>query len=159
MTIPSESPTERRTVFTRFANAISKYAVAPYKFVFASAFVWHSLAVRSFTMTPFAVLRATTTTRPISFISGDILQYLGGLNIGYAVLCLQSLFLPPKDLASRKRNALVLAAGGLSQLWFTVRFYSFARWNVRGMMPIFIGDAFITLISLLYYFQHDPDEE
>lgn len=60
-------------------------------------------------MTPFGTLRAVTTARPISFTSAEILQYLGGLNLGYAVLALQGLLLPKRETVSRKRAALILS--------------------------------------------------
>lgn len=60
-------------------------------------------------MTPFSTLRAVTTARPISFTSAEILQYLGGLNLGYAVLALQGLLLSQRETVSRKRAALILS--------------------------------------------------
>lgn len=135
------------------------FAVSPHKFAFGSAFIWHTIAARYFTMAPFQILRSTTLSRPISFVSAEIVQYLGGLNIGYAILALQSLFLAPSDVAGRKRNALVLAIASLSQVWFTGRFYRNGRWSVSGMLPIFIGDAFVSLVTLLYYLQQERHEE
>ncbi|PJF19533.1 hypothetical protein PSACC_00652 [Paramicrosporidium saccamoebae] len=105
-TIPSPS----LGIFRRFLTALSNYSPTPHRVVFTSAFIWHSLAVRYFVMTPFSTLRAVTHIRPITFTSAEILQYLGGLNIGYAILALQGLLLPATDVDGRKRSALVLAA-------------------------------------------------
>lgn len=98
-----------RSWLERFFKALSNYTPSPARFVFSSALLWHSLAVRSFIMTPFSTLRAVTTARPISFTSAEILQYLGGLNLGYAVLALQGLLLSQRETVSRKRAALILS--------------------------------------------------
>jgi hypothetical protein len=158
-TLPNTPP--QSNFFRRFLRNLSYYSPAPHRVVFTSAFFWHSLAVRYFIMTPFSTLRAVTHVRPITFISAEIVQYLGGLNIGYALLAIQGLFLPASDVDGRKRNALVLAAASLSQVWFTVKFWRNARWALAGMIPIFIGDAMISLLALVYYFQqeHRPNRE
>ena len=99
----------KRGLFSRFLTALSYYSPAPHRIVFSTAFTWHSLAVRYFIMTPFSTLRAVTHVRPITFTSAEILQYLGGLNIGYAILALQGLFSSAADVDGRKRSALVLS--------------------------------------------------
>ncbi len=93
----------------RFLGSLAHYSPAPHRIVFTSAFAWHALAVRYFVMTPFSTLRALTHVRPVTFTSAEILQYLGGLNIGYALLALQGLLLPSRDADGRKRCALVLS--------------------------------------------------
>lgn len=137
-------------------RSLSHYSIPPHRFVFTSALIWHTLAARSFLMVPFQVLRRVSTVRPITFLSAEIVQHLGGLNLGYAVLALQSLFLPSGEQVTRRRNALVLAVAGLSQVWLNWRFFGNGRWSPSGLLPIYIGDAFITLISILYCLQDEP---
>lgn len=102
-------PPQGPSLFHRFLHSLAHYAPAPHRIVFTSAFAWHSLAVRYFVMTPFSTLRAVTHVRPVTFTSAEILQYLGGMNVGYALLALQGLFLPSTDVDGRKRSALVLS--------------------------------------------------
>lgn len=104
-----ENSSFRPSLSRRFLTALSHYTLAPHRLVFTSALAWHSLAARYFIITPFSTLRAVTHVRPITFTSAEILQYLGGLNIGYACLALQGLLLPQRDVEGRKRNALILA--------------------------------------------------
>jgi hypothetical protein len=110
-----------RGLFSRFLTAISHYSPAPHRVVFSTAFTWHSLAVRYFVMTPFSTLRAVTHVRPITFTSAEILQYLGGLNIGYAVLALQGLLSSAVEVDSRKRNALVLSIVSKCAISYEIR--------------------------------------
>jgi len=88
---------------------LSHYTPAPHRLVFSGAFVWHTLAARFFIGSPFQMLRQLTVARPISFVAAEVLQYLGGLNIGYAILALQGLLVSGRESASRRRTALVLA--------------------------------------------------
>lgn len=92
-----------------FYGRLQGFLPAPSRMVFSTAFLWHSLAVRSFILSPFNTLRAVTMVRPVSFTSAEVLQYLGGLNIGYAWLALQALLSARRDVAGRKRAALVLS--------------------------------------------------
>lgn len=105
-----ENPSPSRPgAFRRFLASLAHYTPAPHRVVFTSALAWHSLAARYFILTPFSTLRAVTHVRPITFTSAEILQYLGGLNIGYACLALQGLLLPQREMDARKRSALILA--------------------------------------------------
>lgn len=94
---------------SRFIDALSEYSPAIHRLVFSSAFTWHTLAARYFIISPYGILRSLTNVTPISFLTMDVMQYLGGLNIGYAILALQGLFLDAYDVAGRKRTALILS--------------------------------------------------
>lgn len=96
-------------ILQQFWQGLRSYTPAPHRVVFSSAFLWHALAVRYFVMCPFSTLRAVTHVRPINFTAAEVVQYLGGLNVGYAVLALQALFSPRSDVDHRKQTALVLS--------------------------------------------------
>lgn len=48
--------------------------------------VWNGFLSRYLLTHPFAILRAMTHIRPVTFVSAELVQIMGGMRLGYAIM-------------------------------------------------------------------------
>lgn len=110
------------------------------RYLFLVTALWHTAAAYYFLLRPGQVLRSLTNEAPVSPIATDVVRFLGGLNLGYAVVAgAGACHATPAAGAS-----LVLALANGSQLALDLYAHRTGRWT-RRLVSITLLDGIFTL--------------
>ena len=110
------------------------------RYLFLAAALWHTCAAYYFLLRPRQVLRSLTNEAPVSPIAGDVLRFLGALNIGYAAVAAAG----AGHATPAAGASLVLALANGSQLAVDLYAHRTGRWK-KKLVAITLLDGFFTL--------------
>lgn len=114
--------------------------------LFLSSLVWNSVLANQMLLDPLWCLQTATRVRPVGFISIELLRSIGGLRLGLATFCLQSLTLPTSHY-----NSFTLAFVGITQGIIGLTFLRSGRWAGSSLIPYLLVEASLAGGHLLHY--------
>lgn len=124
-------------------------SVSPSRSLFALTFGWNALLAHQMLLYPFPTVRLLSHIRPVTFLSGELAQWIGGQRLGLAILALQSLFSPQR--ARSQYNSFVFAFLGATQTIVGLVCVGRGRWYSGRLLVFLLVEASLAGAHLLHY--------
>lgn len=121
----------------------------PSRTLFLSSFAWNTLLAHQLIMYPFPAARLLSYIRPVTFLTAEISQAVGGLRLGYAALALQACL--TRSLHGQQQASFVLAFMGITQTLLGLAFWGKGRWIPGRLVALLFVEASLGAAHLIHY--------
>lgn len=135
----TSSPSWPDRLFTR---------LSPSRTIFTCSFVWNTLLAHQMIINPFDSMRLLSHIRPVSFVTAEIVQWMGGLRMGYVALSLQSLV-----SGSASEASFTFAFLGITQLLIGLSSWHRGRWYSSRLILFLLAESSLAAGHLIHYLQ------
>ena len=128
--------------------------ISPSRSIFTCSLVWNSVLAHQMILNPFGSVRLLSHIRPVTFLTGEIVQWMGGLRLGYAALALQALV-----SGSASQSSFAFAFLGITQFLIGLSSWHKGRWYSSRLLIFLLAETTLAAGHLLHYLEGPKKEK